>query len=82
VAKQIGANPKVEICAFNGETWLRVACTLTEDNRVETQESMFEAYPSLRGMYGVNDGNNTVYYLKDATAAFYTFGGDPKIIRF
>ena len=27
VAHQIAANPKVEICAFDGNTWLRVACT-------------------------------------------------------
>ena len=82
VAKQIAANPKVEICAFDGEKWLRLACTLVEDNRTETQESMLEAYPSLRGMYEVNDGNTAVYYLKDATATFYTFSGEPKVITF
>ena len=82
VAKQIAANPKVEICAFDSGTWLRVACTLVEDNRAETQESMLEAYPSIRGMYAVNDGNNVVYYLKDAIATFYTYGGEPKVVTF
>jgi len=82
VAKQIAANPKVEICAFDGETWLRVACKLVEDNRAEAQASMLEAYPSIRGMYAVNDGNNVVYYLKDATATFYKFGGEPKEVKF
>ena len=82
VSKQIAANPKAELCAFDGKTWLRVACTLIEDNRAETQESMLEAYPSIRGMYAVNDGNNVVYYLKDATATFYTFGGEPKVVTF
>ena len=61
VAKQIAANPKVEISAFDGETWIRIAATLVEDNRTETQESMLEAYPQIRGMYAVNDGNNVVY---------------------
>lgn len=82
VAKQISRNPKVELCAFDGQTWIRVAATLVEDNRAEAQESLLAAYPSLRGMYAVNDGNNVVYYLKDATATFYTFGGEPKEVRF
>ena len=82
VAQQITANPKVELSAFDGETWMRVAATLVEDNRAEAQESMLGAYPSIRGMYAVNDGNNVVYYLKDAVATFYTFGGEPKEVRF
>ncbi|MCL1817270.1 MAG: pyridoxamine 5'-phosphate oxidase family protein [Clostridiales bacterium] len=82
VVKQIKANPKVELSAFDGETWIRIAATLVEDNRVEVQESMLAAYPELQGMYAVNDGNNVVYYLKDATATFYTFSGEPKEVRF
>ena len=35
VAKQIAANPKVEICAMKGDEWIRVATTLVEDDRVE-----------------------------------------------
>jgi uncharacterized pyridoxamine 5'-phosphate oxidase family protein len=82
IAKQVGRNPKVELCAFDGQMWIRVAATLVEDNRAEAQESMLAAYPSLRRMYAVNDGNTMVYYLKDATATFYTFGGEPKEVRF
>ena len=82
VAKQIAANPKVEISAFDGEVWIRVAATLVEDNRAVVQESMLEAYPQLKGMYTVGDGNTVVYYLKDATATFYTMTGDPKVVKF
>lgn len=82
VSKQITTNPKVEISAFDGETWIRITCTLVEDNRVEAQESLLTAYPSLSGMYAVNDGNNVVYYLKDAIATFYGFGGEPREVRF
>jgi uncharacterized pyridoxamine 5'-phosphate oxidase family protein len=82
VAKQIIANPKIELTAFDAGTWLRVSATLTEDNRAAAQESMLEAFPSLRGTYAVNDGNCVVYYLKDATATFYTFEGEPKEVRF
>ena len=82
VVKQITANPKVELSAFDGGTWIRIAATLVEDNRTETQESMLAAYPQLKDRYAVNDGNNVVYYLKDATATFYNFGGEPKEVRF
>ena len=82
VVKQINANPKVELSAFDGATWIRVAATLVEDNRKEAQESLLAAYPMLQGMYAVNDGNNVVYYLKDAVATFYVFGGEPKAVRF
>jgi uncharacterized pyridoxamine 5'-phosphate oxidase family protein len=82
VARQIKTNPKVELSAFDGETWIRVAATLVEDNRAEAQESLLEAYPNLRNRYAVNDGNNIVYYLKDAIAVFSTFNGEPREVRF
>jgi uncharacterized pyridoxamine 5'-phosphate oxidase family protein len=82
VVKQISANPKVELTAFDGEKWLRVAATLVVDNRAEAQESMLEAYPDLKEMYAVNDGNNVVYYLSDVKATFYTFGGEPSTVEF
>ena len=82
VSKQIAANPKTEICAFTEGTWLRVAATLVEDSSAEAQASMLDAYPSLKGMYAVNDGNTAVYYLKDACATFSTFGGEPKTVNF
>jgi len=81
VAKQIMANPQVELSAFDGETWIRIACTLMEDNRPEAQESMLQAYPTLLGRYAVNDGNTVVYYLRDATATFYTFSGGSRVVK-
>ena len=82
VAAQLAANPKAELSAFDGETWIRVAATLVEDNRAEAQESLLAAYPQLRNMYAVNDGNNMVYYLKDVTATFWAFSGELKTVRF
>jgi uncharacterized pyridoxamine 5'-phosphate oxidase family protein len=82
VAKQIKANPKVELSAFDGETWIRITAKLVEDDRAEAQESLLAAYPQLRDRYALNDGNNVVYYLKDAMAVFNTFGSEPKEIRF
>lgn len=83
VAKQIAANPKVEICAMKGDDWIRVAATLVEDDRVEAQESMLNSYPSLRAMYKTgSDGNTIVYYLKDAVATISSFSHAPIEIRF
>jgi uncharacterized pyridoxamine 5'-phosphate oxidase family protein len=82
VAKQIVQNPKVEICAFDGEQWLRVAATLVDDPRVEAQQHLLDGYPELSGMYKAGDGENQVLYLKDATATFATFSSEPKAITF
>lgn len=81
-AKQIMANGKAEICAFDGTKWVRVAATLVEDDRVEARKAMLDAYPNLRAMYDENDGNAVVFYLKDAKATFSSFGGEPVTVEF
>lgn len=82
VARQIAANPKVAICAFDGKEWLRISATLVEDSRVEVKKAMLDAYPNLRSMYDENDGNTAVYYLKDATATINSFTSSPVEINF
>lgn len=70
VSKQLAANPKAEICAFNQGTWVRVSGELVEDDRVEAKKAMLDAYPNLRGMYNENDENTQVLYFRNATAVF------------
>ena len=82
VAKQIAANPKVAICAYDGKQWLRITATLVEDPRVEVKKAMLDAYPTLRSMYDENDGNTAVYYLKDAKATISSFTAAPEEITF
>ncbi|MCR5609474.1 MAG: pyridoxamine 5'-phosphate oxidase family protein [Lachnospiraceae bacterium] len=82
VSKQLHINPKAEICAFKDGVWLRIACTLVEDDNVEARKSMLDAYPQLRGMYSENDGNTEVFYMKDAVATFSSFTAAPEIIEF
>lgn len=77
VSRQIAANPKVEICAWQGGDWLRIAATLVNDDSIEAQESMLGDYPELQAMYQPGDGNNQVLYLKDVVASFYSFGSEP-----
>lgn len=81
-AQQLMANPKAELCAFHKGTWLRIACELIEDDRVEARKSMLDAYPNLRRMYDENDGNTMVLYMKNATATFSSFTAAPEVVTF
>ena len=82
VSSQIAANPKVEICAFCEGVWVRIACELVEDDRVEAKKSMLDAYPNLRGMYDENDGNTQVLYMQNVTAMVCAFGKAPEVVTF
>ncbi len=82
VARQIAANPKVAICAYDGERWLRITATLVEDPRVEIKKAMLDANPNLRSMYDEHDDNTAVYFLKDARATFSSFTSEPVQVDF
>jgi len=84
VSKQISKNPKIEICGFlnTDHKWVRIEAVAVEDDRSIARQQMLDAYPQLKPMYSADDGNTQVFYLKDATATFYTFGGKPKTVRF
>ncbi len=82
VAKQLAANPKVEICTFSKGKWIRLSGEAVKDERIEAQESLLDAYPSLKKMYTAGDGNTVVYYLKNAHAVIASFAGDPEVIDF
>ncbi len=82
VSEQIHKNPKAEICAFKDGTWLRVECTLREDDRREARKAMLDAYPDLRAMYNEDDGNTEVFAIENAFAVFYSFTAEPVIVKF
>ena len=46
-SKQLAANPRAELCAFMDGTWLRVACELIEDDRIEAKKSCWMPIPSF-----------------------------------
>lgn len=79
---QLLANPKAEICAFCEGVWVRIACELIEDDRIEAKKAMLDAYPNLRAMYDENDGNTQVFYMQNAIATFASFGGAPETVEF
>lgn len=82
VAKQIAANHKVEICAFNGKEWVRVQSVLVEDQSIDAKKSMLDAYPNLRGMYDENDENTAVFFMINAKADFASFADSVRTVRF
>ncbi len=83
VAAQINTNGKVEICAMHKGEWIRVAGKLVLDDRTEAQESMLDAYPSLRQMYTTGpEGNTAVYYFESGKAVISSFTKEPVVIEF
>lgn len=84
VSKQLHANPKAEICGFDGASgaWVRVSGKLIADDRKEAKKSMLDAYPNLRGMYSEDDDNTEVLYFEDAEAVFSSFGAAPRTVKF
>jgi uncharacterized pyridoxamine 5'-phosphate oxidase family protein len=84
VAKQMMANPKIEICAYDESKsqWLRIEAVVVADERIEAKRYMLEQYPSLKAMYSAEDDNTLVLYLQNVTATFYSFSGEPETVRF
>ena len=82
VSKEMQANPKVEICAFDGQNWIRVAGEVVRDDRVEPKKHMLDSYPNLKALYRADDDNTEVLYLKNATATISSFTEEPKVIKF
>ena len=82
VAKQMLADPRVEICAFDGERWLRLSAKAVLEEDIEAARHMLDAYPELKGMYQPGDGNAAVFSLTEATASFCSFTKPPKTLKF
>jgi uncharacterized pyridoxamine 5'-phosphate oxidase family protein len=84
VSKQMSANPKIEICAYDGKgNWVRVQAVAVNDDKREAKQFLLDAYPELKGMYSADDDNTQVLYLQNAIARFHSFsGGEPKVVEF
>jgi uncharacterized pyridoxamine 5'-phosphate oxidase family protein len=82
VSKQIRANPRIEICAFDGDAWIRIQARAVDDGRREAKQHMLAAYPQLQDRYSADDDNTQVLYLKDAVATISSFSGMPKVTKF
>ncbi|MDR0854341.1 MAG: pyridoxamine 5'-phosphate oxidase family protein [Clostridiales Family XIII bacterium] len=77
VYKQLKANPKVEVSAYDGKNWwLRTTAIATFDDRKEVKEAMLQANPFLNNIYSLDDGKFTLFYLKDAVSKFESMAGE------
>jgi uncharacterized pyridoxamine 5'-phosphate oxidase family protein len=85
VSKQMAANPKIEICAFDNKgVWVRVQAVAVDDPRREAKQFLLDAHPELKNMYSADDDNTQILYLKDSIARFHSFTGtgEPRIVEF
>ncbi len=82
VAKQMLADPRVELCAFDGSSWLRLSATAVLEEDIEASRHMLDAYPELQAMYKPGDGNTAVFSLTHATAVFSSFTAPPRTLSF
>ncbi len=82
VSKQMAINPKIEICACAGPTWLRIEGEAVNDDRLEAKTYVLDKNPGLKGMYAADDDNTQVLYLKNAKATFYSFTEAPRVVEF
>ncbi len=82
VFKQIEANNKVELCAFNEGKWIRVKGNLVLDDRLEAKKYMLDQNPNLRSMYDEHDDNTAVLYFENGEATISSFTEAPRTIEF
>ena len=82
VSRQMKANPKVEISGMAQGKWIRLAAKAVLDERIEAQEHMLQAYPSLRAMYQAGDGNTEIFALSDVEGQICSFTEPPKAFKF
>jgi uncharacterized pyridoxamine 5'-phosphate oxidase family protein len=83
VARQIFANSKIELCAYDGKNkWVRIQASAAEEPSRESKEFMLDTYPQLKTMYSADDGNTLIFRLSDVTAKLYSFDSGEKIIEF
>ncbi len=81
VSRELAANPKAEISAFDGNHWLRLTGELINDDRIEPKVAMLDKYPGLKAMYSAEDDNTQVLYFRNATASFSSFTGQPEMFN-
>ena len=82
VSRQLHANPRLELCAMAGDRWLRVEGSAVEDDSREARAAILELHPNLQSVYSPDDGNTEVWYLRNCTAALYSFTEPPKTWKF
>ena len=81
VAKQIMANPKIEMCSMKEFNMLRIQAVAVADDRPEVLQAILDANPMMKERMGTNLDDQLLLYLTDAVATI-TQGGESKVIEF
>lgn len=76
MGRQLAANPKVEICCYDGENTLRITGKAVFATSKETQKMALETMPALKGMYAVGDGMFEIFYLDETSATCTNMSGE------
>ena len=82
VAKQLLSHPHIAISGMSKGKWIRLNAEAVYDERLDAQQAMLDANPSLKSMYAAGDGNTAVFYLKNVTAEICSFNAKPEVIKF
>ena len=82
VYKQLKIDPKLELCGMykDGTSWLRVAATVVEDDRIEVQEAMLSDPTGPKGLYEAGDGKFVTFRLTEISAQKFSFFSAPETI--
>jgi uncharacterized pyridoxamine 5'-phosphate oxidase family protein len=79
MCKQLAANPKVEICAFDGaNNILRICGEAVFATTEETQKKALDVMPALANLYSAGDGVFEIYYLDKAKAVCVSMSGETR----
>ena len=71
VFKQIQNNSNVQLCALNGNLWLRITGVLKVDDSLQAKRHMFENNKDLKCKYNVKDKNIKLLYFDTGTITLY-----------
>jgi len=82
VSAQILANNNIEIIAYDGEWWVRIAAKAVTDERIAPKQSMIDANPLLKDWFKADDDVTHVFYLAEAAAKFESLFGEPRTLTF
>lgn len=72
VYQQIVANPNVEVCAMNGQEFLRYYGTAVFETDDTLGKRALDAMPEVKKIYEANGYQMAIFHLQDATAEFRT----------
>lgn len=80
--KQLSNNPHVELCGmYDDGSWLRVAATVVEDDRIEAEQAVLDDPTGPSQLYKAGDGRFVVFKLVEIKAFKYSFFSAPEEIK-